>query len=87
MVAAATAKRGNHRRTKSTHPDELNKMMLTLGREAQPSEPIENAEEIKVQIQELPQRHQVGSFTQVSHGGSFKSGQFFGMPPSSFLMD
>jgi hypothetical protein len=34
MMAAAAARRGNHRRTKSTHPDELNKMMLAFNKEA-----------------------------------------------------
>jgi hypothetical protein len=33
MAAAAAARRGNHRRTKSTHPDELNKMMLQFNKE------------------------------------------------------
>ncbi len=35
MIAAAAARRGNHRRTKSTHPDELNKMILFIGKDQQ----------------------------------------------------
>lgn len=34
MMTAAAARRGNHRRTKSTHPDELNKMMLTFNKDS-----------------------------------------------------
>ena len=29
-AAMMAARKGNHRRTKSTHPDELNKMMLSM---------------------------------------------------------
>ena len=30
-------RRGNHRRTKSTHPDELNKMMFSLANKESPA--------------------------------------------------
>jgi hypothetical protein len=47
MMAAAAAKRGNHRRTKSTHPDELNKMMLSLSTKEDNDQPHFDSEESK----------------------------------------
>jgi hypothetical protein len=35
-------RKGNHRRTKSTHPDELNKMMFTLAAKESAQQHIED---------------------------------------------
>jgi hypothetical protein len=40
MQAAAAARKGNHRRTKSTHPDELSKMMLSIGKDSSLKPPL-----------------------------------------------
>jgi hypothetical protein len=54
-------RKGNHRRTKSTHPDELNKMMFSLasaagaaaGQSLQPEDVIQEivVEEVKIDLE------------------------------------
>jgi len=53
-------RKGNHRRTKSTHPDELNKMMFSLasaagaaGQSLQPEDLIQEivVEEVKIDLE------------------------------------
>ena len=80
-------RKGNHRRTKSTHPDELNKMMFSLSTK-ETSEQAENhdnqePEESKEPLQRVKQRQFLppgmsSSFTESSQIGA---AQFFGYPP------
>jgi hypothetical protein len=74
-------RKGNHRRTKSTHPDELNKMMFSLAAKeaAQPSHEDHPAVVIEESKESLAQRTKQrpillpgmsSSFTESSHMGA-----------------
>jgi hypothetical protein len=80
VAAAANARRGNHRRTKSTHPDELNKMMLSLSVKEDGATADNKVAEMEEQkwdntaLQEV-KRHQYPTMIGYTGGGSFTEGQ------------